>query len=421
VPIDVTGLSSGIRVVSAGGEHTCALNEAGGVVCWGYNGSGALGDNGDCGLICSPVGVSGLSSGVSALSSGYRHTCVLTASGGVKCWGYNFWGQIGDNTTTDRDAPVDVTGLASGVTAVVSGQYHSCALTTGGGVKCWGYGGLGQLGNSSFLNQLTPVDVSGLSSGVTAITGGWNHTCALLANGSVKCWGFNPHGELGNGGTANSSSPVDVVGLPPASAVSGGRYHTCALSTSGGVWCWGANAWGQLGDGTTTGSTTPTDVTGLDFDVGAVSAGGLQTCAVTNAGTVKCWGDNAWGQLGDGTTDGRTTPVDVSGKGSVDSDGDGCPDDREVQAAPGSETSGGLRNPKNPFDYFNPTADGENRIDDVLMVIGKYYVDFGQVGYTYSTDRTALGPNQWNVGPPNLAHRVDDVLAIIYQYFHDCS
>jgi len=161
----------------------------------------------------------------------------------VKCWGDNFYGQLGNGTTANSSTPVDVTGLTSGVAAVSAGGSQACALTTGGGVKCWGSG-----------YGSTPVDVTGVTSGVAAVSAGADHACALTTGGGVKCWGFGPYGQLGNGTTGSSSAAVDVTGLTSGAAtVSTKLDHTCASTTGGGVKCWGRNNDGQLGVGTTTG------------------------------------------------------------------------------------------------------------------------------------------------------------------------
>ena len=315
---------SGVAGVATGLSHTCALTTAGGVKCWGANFSGQLGNGTASGFDPNPtpVDVVGLSSGVAAIAAGNGHTCALTTAGGLKCWGGNKFGQLGNGTFSGNPnpTPVDVVGLSSGVAAVAAGADHTCALTTAGGLKCWGRNQYGQLGDGTDGggNQSTsPVDVVGLSSGVAAVaTSGW-HTCAVTTAGGLKCWGHNRFGQLGDGTTAFSQPiPVDVSGLTSGvAAAAGGSHRTCALTTANGVKCWGFNAVGSLGDGTTTDRTTPVDVVGLASGVAAIAS----RCALTDAGGVKCWGGNFYGQLGDGTTSGsdpNPIPVDVVGLSS---------------------------------------------------------------------------------------------------------
>jgi len=315
VPVAVSGLSSGISAISGGGYHTCALTSSGGLKCWGDNEEGQLG-NGNNTNSTVPVNVSGLSSGVNAISAGGYHSCALMVSGGVKCWGDNYYGELGNGNTADSNVPVNVSGLSSGVSAISAGGVHTCALLTSGGVKCWGYNEFGQLGNGNNTNSKVPVNVSGLSSGVSAISAGGFHTCALLTSGGLKCWGSNGFGQLGNGNNTDSNVPVNVSGLGSGiSAISGGEYHTCALSSGGGVKCWGRNYYGQLGNGNNIHSNVPVDVSGLSYGVSAISAGQYHTCALTYGGGVKCWGYNGSGQLGNRNHTDSNVPVNVVGFG----------------------------------------------------------------------------------------------------------
>src|SRR6266545_835167 len=232
-----------------------------------------------------------------AVAAGAVHSCALTSAGGVKCWGFNGHDELGDGGGTSRNSstPVDVSGLRAGVAAIAAGIRHSCAVTGAGGIKCWG-GYPDPAGVRS-----TPVDVSGVSGGVTAITVG----CALTSGGRVQCWG-------------SDLAAVDVPGLSSGvTAIAGGLLHGCALTSAGGVKCWGSNDRGQLGDGTTVDRSTPVDVVGLSSGVASISVGVLHTCAVTRTAAVKCWGWNPSGQLGDGTTVDRSTPVDVIGFGTA--------------------------------------------------------------------------------------------------------
>jgi alpha-tubulin suppressor-like RCC1 family protein len=240
------------------------------------------------------------------------HTCALTRAHGVKCWGFNEDGQLGDGTKTERSTPVAVSGLAGGVATISAGARHNCALTSGGGVKCWGDNEYGQLGDGTTTNRHIPVTVSGLASGVATISAGQNHTCALTRAGGVKCWGANDFGQLGDGTTTNRHTAVAVSGLASGiAAISAGAGHNCALTSGGGVKCWRDNGYGQLGDRTTTERHAAVAVSGLASGVAAVAAGWVHTCALTSGGRVKCWGWNHFGQLGDGTTIDRHRPVEV--------------------------------------------------------------------------------------------------------------
>lgn len=298
--VDVAALA-GVTAVAAGGLHTCALTSAGGVKCWGEGWDGQLG-RGWCGAAssASPVDVVGLPDDVVAITAGFLHTCALTGSGRVKCWGQNLVGQLGDGTRVGACGPRDVAGLTGGVIAVAAGGYHTCAVMSAGGLKCWGENEWGQLGDGTTTDRYTPTDVWGLDAPIAAIAAGFHSTCALTTAGAVKCWGYG-----------GSVIPEEVSGLSSGvTAVAVGTGHKC-VQLAGGVKCWGNNAHGQVGDGTTELRTSPVDVTGLASGVAALSAGYGYTCAATGAGRVRCWGMNEEGQLGDGTTEDRTTPVAV--------------------------------------------------------------------------------------------------------------
>ena len=302
-----------VTSVALGYNHVCALS-TGKMKCWGRNNSGQLGDASATDRH-SPVEVPGLASAPTAIGAGGDHTCAVLDTGAVQCWGENGDGQLGDGTTGDKNSPTDVTGLATGATDVSAGSGHTCALLAGGGVKCWGDGDFGQMGNGALDSQTTPVDVTGLGS-ASAISAGRYHTCALVSGG-VKCWGRNGNGQLGNGLTENSSTPVDVTGLGSGvSAVSAGSEHTCARLDTGAMKCWGRGSTGRLGDGSGDQHETPVDVSGMSSSVTSISAGNAHTCAIHDTEGVKCWGWNSRGEVGDGTSMTRTTPVGVYNMGA---------------------------------------------------------------------------------------------------------
>jgi alpha-tubulin suppressor-like RCC1 family protein len=310
-PVSVSGISSGATALAAGDNHTCAI-VSGGVKCWGRNNNGQLGI-GSTTDHNTPQDVTGLTSGVIGIAAGEDHTCALTSSGGVKCWGLGGSGQIGDGSYFNRTTPSEAFPTGTGITAIAAGGYVSCAITSSGGMKCWGYGWHGQIGDGMRSNRAYPTDVYGLTSGVTAIGVGYSHTCAVVSGGA-KCWGDNGSGKLGDNSTTRRTTPVDVSGLSSGvSSIDGGAAHTCARMTSGAVKCWGANGDGQLGLGNTYGTQwTPVEVTALGTDPSALAVGGSHNCALMYGG-LKCWGQNPYGGLGDNSTTKRYTPVNVSG------------------------------------------------------------------------------------------------------------
>jgi alpha-tubulin suppressor-like RCC1 family protein len=311
-PVDVANLDEGAVAVDAGPNRSCFLTIAGGVKCSGANGSGQLGhDRTDlcffwpCSMV--PEYVRTLESGVEQVGSGAGgtgsgHSCALTTSGGVKCWGVNF-GVLGDGGACGQvcTTPIDVPGLESGVSAIAVGYVTNCAVMLTRGVKCWGNGFLGDGGVCSI--PCPPVDVVGLETGVATVSVGALHSCALMMDGGVKCWGLNGAGQLGDGTTVARTAPVDVVGLQTGVAMvtAAEAGYTCTLTTAGAVKCWGGNSYGQLGLGFYGGQhLVPEDVPGLQEGVIAIDAGLLHTCAVVSNGGVKCWGSNDHGALGDG-------------------------------------------------------------------------------------------------------------------------
>lgn len=307
-----------VTTVAAGMRHTCARLQDSGLRCWGDNGQGQVGD-GSVAERDHPVRVAGLGGLLtSTVAAGYWHTCALFSNAGPRCWGSNHYGQLGDGTTTDRFSPTPVAGLgALTVTAIAGSESHACAVISDGSVRCWGKNNRGQLGNGTTTNSTAPVVVGGLGGlSVTAVAVGSAHSCARVSDGSVRCWGQNLDGQLGDGTTTQQAAPVLVQGLAGVNvtAVVAGGGHTCARSGDGAMRCWGDNGAGQLGDGTNLRRLTPTLVAGLSGQaVAAPIAGYLHSCARLQSGALRCWGENSSGQLGDGTTTNRNAPVAVLG------------------------------------------------------------------------------------------------------------
>lgn len=301
------------RVISAGIQFTCTVIAGGGVKCWGSNSSGQLG-NGTTTDTYAPGYVVGLSSGVFTVSAGAFHACAVTVAGAVKCWGQNDSGQLGDGAEGVGEVPqapvttpVDVVGLSSGIVAVSAGGAHTCALTAAGAVKCWG--NTKALGNGAAAGSSVPVDVVGLSADVVALSAGAYGTCAVTSAGALQCWGINYIGLDGAGPTSTSLVPVEMPGAASGVVdVSVGMYHTCFTTASGGIKCWGLNGTGALGNPLANESALPLDVTGLSSGMVAVSAGDAQTVALSAKGAVKFWGSK-----GGSPDDSSPVPVDMPG------------------------------------------------------------------------------------------------------------
>ena len=312
-PVQVAGLTAGVIGISAGRTHTCAVTISGAAKCWGDNQSGQLG-NGSNIDSNRPVAVRGLNNGVSSISAGSDHTCAVLIAGGVKCWGAGGYGRLGDGSNASSNVPLNVVDLGTQVKSIAAGGFHTCALLVDGVVKCWGRNRFGQIGDGTTTDRYTPTQVTGLSLGATQVTAEGSYACAVLTNGSVSCWGYNSLGNLGDGTTTNRYTPTQVLGLTSGvSQVIARSYTACALLTTGSVKCWGYNNNGQIGDGTATDRYTPTQVSGLTSGVERISVGGFFACSLLSTGTVKCWGDNSFGKLGDGSTTDRYAPVDVLG------------------------------------------------------------------------------------------------------------
>ena len=309
---DVVGFSALQGSMAAGSAHTCGLTTGGLAYCWGYPFFGELG-NGSIGSMVAqtiPVAVSGGLT-FSSILSGESHTCALTSGGTAYCWGYGIYGQLGDGTATNSGTPVAVSGDITFASLKV-GELHTCGLTGAGAAYCWGDNEFGQQGDGTTSSRVAPVAVLGELT-FTSLAPGYGHTCGLVTGGSAYCWGYNGVGDLGNGTTGgNSTTPGPVAGGLTFSSLVAGFEHTCGLTSVGAAHCWGYNFYGQLGDGSTTNRDVPVAVSGGHSFV-SLTAGFSHTCGLSSGGTAYCWGLNASGELGDGTTTDHLTPVAVSG------------------------------------------------------------------------------------------------------------
>lgn len=257
------------------------------------------------------------------VSAGALHTCALNATGKVFCWGRGDRGQLGTPIPTDNpwfgisNAPLTVSNKGP-VTAVAAGGVHVCALLANASVECWGFNDSGQFGNGNTINSPTPQPVSGIDNAI-AIAAGATHTCALLSTGVVMCWGANNLGQLGDGTLIGSTTPVAVQSLPAnvtsISASLGG--HACALAADGSAYCWGNNSAGQTG-GAEVGSSQPIPArVSAITNAKSIATGSSSTCAVLGQGTVQCWGVNWARNATDSTPPNSKDPVTVVGLSGV--------------------------------------------------------------------------------------------------------
>ncbi|MFM7718251.1 MAG: InlB B-repeat-containing protein [Actinomycetota bacterium] len=329
--------------ISGGGAHTCALADNGRAYCWGSDGNGQLGNGATTGDQASPSLVSTvttfteISASAGASGSGSAHTCGLatvSSVGRIYCWGSDLYGQVGNGATTGDQAEPVLLALPSGVSGfarVSAGLNHTCALTDAGVAYCWGRDNFGQLGDAGTnTDQPSPVAVAGGLT-FTEIAAGAYSTCAIATSGAAYCWGSDANGRLGNGTTltADQPSPSAVSSAATFVQVSVGGAHACGVASDGKAWCWGRDVEGQLGNGstTTTDQAAPVEATrpgGQTFV--QVVAGNLFTCASLSDNSIRCWGSDASGQLGNDVAGNTTSPTLVQSRFAITIGGNGAGD-----------------------------------------------------------------------------------------------
>ena len=290
-----TGLA-GAMAVDVDTFAGCAVLSTGRVSCWGANDSGLLGDG-----TTTPRSGAGLVPGVTSaveVHVGTGHACARTSTGQVWCWGDNTRGQLGAGSASPLLAATQVLGL-SDATGLAGGRFHTCALRASGAVACWGNNTSGQLGDGSTTNRTSPVAAIGLSD-ARGLGAGDLFSCAVRSNGRVWCWGDDSVGQFGDGSSVNQPAPAPAMGgFSDVLEVQGGAHHACVRRASGAVWCAGLGNRGQLGDGLSLSSTTPVAVSGAGTAAG-LALGEFFSCARRVDGSAVCWGSNEAGALGNG-------------------------------------------------------------------------------------------------------------------------
>jgi alpha-tubulin suppressor-like RCC1 family protein len=306
------------RLVTAGLHHTCGLTMEGAAYCWGEGGVGQLGADQSAPRSRPQPVVGGLR--FTTISAGDSHTCGITPEWNAYCWGYNYIGQLGNGSVDNSFVPIPVAG-ALALQTISAGNVHTCALTLSGKAYCWGadFGGVlgtGQPGPDPCEFSpcaRTPQPVAGGLT-FTAISAGDTETCGVISTGQAYCWGQNTYGQLGDGTRQTRTVPTPVYGGAVFASATAGRHHACGRTPTGGTFCWGRNNFGQVAapDGAAE-QLTPTAVMHFTRRATHLSAGFLHTCRTLDDGTAECWGNNTFGQLGDGTTTTAFAPVQVTG------------------------------------------------------------------------------------------------------------
>lgn len=300
--------------LDAGAFHACAIVQNGTLRCWGENSTGALG-TGNLTTSRAPVSIgNGLK--FQKVSAGAYFTCGLTNGGNIYCWGYNASYQLGNGTTTQSPTPTSVSPIGVTFSDISVGGNHACAISISNAVYCWGANNYSQASGTAGTSTVTSPQL--VDSGVSyqKISAGFDHTCGITSDGSVRCWGNGVQGQLGNNSNLNPFNIVVISDADTYTKIAAGNSYTCGLTTAQNIKCWGDNSKGQLGTSGGSNFHIPTLVTGTSQMID-IAAGDGTTCAVKQGNQVYCWGDNTAGQIGNGTTTSSTTPTSTGSATAV--------------------------------------------------------------------------------------------------------
>ena len=305
-------ITNTFKAISTGLWFSCGILSNGTAMCWGYNNQGQLGDGTDSVNRPNPVRVN-TANLFTAISAGYKHSCGIISNGSAMCWGYAASGQLGNAGTTQQDSPVYV-NTANTFTSISAGGLASCGILSNGTAMCWGGNGYGQLGNSGAANPSTSPIYVNTANTFTSISAGYFHACGIISNGSAMCWGYGNYGAIGDGSTTTRADPVYVNTTNRFVQIAVGQVSTCGILSDGRAMCWGTGTNGQLGNGLGATSVNPVYVntTNTFVDISCDPGDYYSCCGIISNGSAMCWGSNAQGQIGDGSTTTRNNPVYVN-------------------------------------------------------------------------------------------------------------
>jgi alpha-tubulin suppressor-like RCC1 family protein len=316
-PVQTVSAGTNWKQVAGGGNHTAAIKTDGTLWLWGSNFFGRLGDNTQTDR-SSPVQTVSAGTNWKQVACGGTHTAAIKTDGTLWTWGRNYNGRLGDNTTTDTTSPVQTVSAGTNWKQVACGGNHTAAIKTDGTLWTWGRNTNGQLGDNSLTHRSSPVQTVSGGTNWKQVAGGDSHTAAVKTDGTLWMWGGNSYGQLGDNSLTHRSSPVQTVsaGTNWKFVASGYYAHTAAIKTDGTLWTWGRNNFGQLGDNSLTHRSSPVQTVSGGANWKQVSCGRFYTTTIKTDGTLWTWGRNSYGQLGDNTTTGRSSPVQTVSAGT---------------------------------------------------------------------------------------------------------
>ncbi len=314
-PVQTIAFGTNWKQVSAGNHHTAAIKTDGTLWLWGRNSSGRLGDNTTTHK-SSPVQTVSAGTNWKQISCGYFHTAAIKTDGTLWTWGRDGYGQLGDNTTTDKSSPVQTITFGNNWKQVSAGQHHTAAIKTDGTLWTWGRNGYGQLGNNTANNTSSPVQTITFGTNWKQVSCGY-HTAAIKTDGTLWTWGYNAFGGLGINSTTPKSSPIQTIAYGTKwKQISTGRDFTTAIKTDGTLWAWGQNTYGQLGDNSATDKSSPVQTITRGTNWKQIEAGQHHTAAIKTDGTLWAWGRDDNGQLGDNSITNKSSPVQTISAGT---------------------------------------------------------------------------------------------------------